>query len=273
MKYSDLINNPELMALRADAFDANKEYGKHINDVENRGEVERLKAVVTDRTGKYNDACKKFVFATWLESDTPMKTALLDGVYPVLKATVKGKKDNQTVGMEDDTRIFSVTDFIAYAIELGNDNPANNPAWLKQAEEAHKALCGFLVSEIHSEGLKAQFLNEFDIAFKMKAGDTLCGEADFKKRYSKGNIDRTLQALLDAILYEDTTDGGKNAYRVRNSHRNAIVYTYAKLSNKTIGEVLFKNTNAFMTDVTKVFSAIVRGNEFSFDKYPVNAEK
>ena len=273
MKYSDIMNIPELKALRDDAFTANRKYGEHINDVEDRGEVERLKAVVADCVSKYNDACKKYTFRFWLDSDMPMKTALLDGVYPVLKATVKGKKDAQTTAMEDDSRIFSVTDFIAYAIELGCDNPANNPAWLKQAEEAHKALCGFLVSEIHSEGLKAQFLNEFDIAFKMKAGDTLCGEADFKKRYSKGNIDRTLQALLDAILYEDATEGGKNQYRVRNNHRNAIVYTYAKLSNKTIGEVLFKNTNSFMTDVTKVFSAIVRGNEFSFDKYPVNAEK
>ena len=273
MKYSEIMNEKSLMDLRADAFTANRELGEHINDTENRGEVERLAAVLKDRVAKYNDACKKFTFKTWLESDTPMKTALLDGVYPVLKTSVKGKKDAQTTSIEDETRIFSVTDFIGYAIEIGHDNPANNPAWLKQAEEAHKALCGFLVREMHSEGLKAQFLNEFDIAFNMKAGDTTCGEADFDKRYSLGNIDRTLQALLDAILYEDATNGGKNQYRVKTNHRNVIRYTYAKLSSKTIGEVLFKNTNNFMTDVTKVFSAIVRGNEISFSKYPVAADK
>ena len=269
MKYADIMNETNLMTLRADAFTANREYGEVINNETERGEVERRQKVVADKVAKYNDECKKFVFKAWLNDSNPMKAALTDGMFPVLKASVKGKKGSQTTAIEDDSRIFTVTDFIDYAVEIGHDNPATNPAWLKQAEEAHKALCGFLVVEMHSEGLKAQFLNEFDIAFNMKAGDTLCGEADLKKRFSLGNIDRTLQALLDAILYEDVTNGGKNKYRVQTNHRNIIRYTYAKLSAKTIGEVLFKSTKNFMTDITKVFAQIVRGNETSFNGYPV----
>ena len=273
MKYADIINVESLMALRTSAMDANKEYGLHINDTENRAEVERLGKVVADRVTKYNDACKAYVFEAWLSNDQPMKSALTDGVFPVLKATVKGKTDNKTTECADDSRIFNVVEFISYAIDHKYDNPAMNPAWLKQAEEAHKALCGFIVTELQREGLKSQFINEFDISFAMKAGDATCGEADLKKRFTKGNIDRTLQALLDAILYDDASNGGKNAYRVLNMHRNALLYTYAKLSNKVIGEVLFRKTNQFMTDVTKVFCTIVRGTDFSVTKYPVSAEK
>ena len=273
MKYSDIINNSALMTLRSNAMDANKEYGVHINDTEDRAEVERLGKVVADRVAKYNDACKAFTFDAWLKSDTPMKSALLDGVFPVLKASVKGKTDSKTTEIADETRIFNVVDFISYAVEKGYDNPAMKSEWLKQAEEAHKALCGYIVTELQRESLKSQFINEFDISFAMKAGDTTCGEPDLKKRFTKGNIDRTLQALLDAILYEDATDGGKNAYRILNMHRNALLYTYAKLSNKVIGEVLFRKTNQFMTDVTKVFCTIVRGTDFSVTKYPVASEK
>lgn len=273
MKYSDIMNVSALMDLRTLALDANKEYGMHINDTTDRGEVERLSKVLADRIAKYNDASKAYVFEAWLSSDTPMKSALTDGVFPVLKASVKGKTDNKTTEIADDSRIFNVVEFISYAVDHQYDNPAMNPAWLKQAEEAHKALCGFIVTELQREGLKSQFINEFDISFAMKAGDTTCGEADLKKRFTKGNIDRTLQALLDSILYDDATGGGKNAYRVMNMHRNAILYTYAKLSNKTIGEVLFRKTNQFMTDVTKVFCTIVRGTDFSVTKYPVSAEK
>lgn len=273
MKYSDIVNVAALMTLRNDALTANRELGEHINDIEDRAEVERLSKVLADRVAKYNDATKAYVFEAWLSCDEPMKAALTDGMYPVLKATVKGKTDNKTCEIADDARIFNVVEFINYATEHSFDNPAMNSAWLKQAEEAHKALCGFIVTELQREGLKSQFINEFDMSFAMKAGDVTCGEADLKKRFTKGNIDRTLQALLDAILYEDATNGGKNAFRVRNEHRNAILYTYAKLSNKTIGEVLFRKTNQFMTDVTKVFCTIVRGTDFSFAKYPVSAEK
>lgn len=273
MKYSDIINVNDLMTLRNDAFTANREFGVHINDTEDRAEVERLQKVLADKVSKYNDACKAYTFDAWLSSDMPMKTALVDGVYPVLKTSVKGKTDDKTSEISDETRIFSVIDYIDYAIDHGHDNPAVSPAWLKQAEEAHKAICGFIVSELSREGLKAKFLNEFDMTFNMKAGDVTCGEADFAKRYSKGNIDRTLQALLDAILFEDDKKGGKNKYRVLNQHRNALLYTYAKLSNKQIGEVLFKKTNQFMIDVTKVFCTVVRNNEFSFGKYPVVSEK
>jgi len=273
MKYADILNEKSLIALRNDALTANKEFAMHINDTEDRAEVERLKKVLDDRIAKYNDACKAFTFDAWLSSDTPMKSALNDGVYPVLKVSIKGKTDNKTTEISDEIRIFTVVDFISYAIEHEYDNPAMNPAWLKQAEEAHKALCGFIVTELSRESLKSQFINEFDISFAMKAGDTTCGESDLKKRFSKGNIDRTLQALFDAILYEDPAEGGKNVFRVRNEHRNALLYTYSKLSNKTIGEVLFKKTNQFMTDVTKVFCTVVRNTDFSFNKYPVNAEK
>ena len=273
MKYSDIMNVESLMTLRASAMDANREYGVHINDTADRAEVERLSKVVADRVAKYNEACKAYVFEQWLTSDKPMQSALTDGVFPTLKASVKGKTDNKTTEIADETRIFNVVEFISYAVEHNHDNPAMNPAWLKQAEEAHKALCGFIVTELQREGLKSQFINEFDMSFAMKAGDVTCGEADLKKRFTKGNIDRTLQALLDAILYDDATNGGKNAYRVLNMHRNALLYTYAKLSNKVIGEVLFRKTNQFMTDVTKVFCTIVRGTDFSVSKYPVAAEK
>lgn len=273
MKYCDIVNVSTLMSLRSDAMDANRELGMHINDTENRGEVERLQKKLADRVAKYNNACMAYVFEAWLSSETPMKSALADGVFPVLKASVKGKTDNKTTEISDESRIMNVVDFISYAVEHQYDNPAVSSAWLKQAEEAHKALCGFIVTELQREGLKSAFINEFDVSFAMKAGDAACGEVDLKKRFSKGNIDRTLQALFDAILYEDESDGGKNKYRVRNEHRNAILYTYAKLSNKTIGEVLFKKTTQFMTDVTKVFCQIVRGNEFSFNKYPKESEK
>ena len=275
MKYSEILNNnvKPLLSLRDDAFNANREFGMHINDTEDRAEVERLLKVLTDRIGKYNDACKAYTFDVWLTSDVPMKSALLDGVFPVLKQSVKGKTDSKTSELSDETRIFTVVDFINYAIEHEYDNPAMNPAWLKPAEEAHKTLCGILVVAMQKDGLKNQFINEFDLSFAMKAGDATCGEIDLKKRFTMGALDRTLQALLDAILYEDETNGGKNKYRVRNEHRNALLYTYAKLSNKTIGEVLFKKTNQFMTDVTKVFCTIVKGNEFSYAKYPVVADK
>ena len=116
-------------------------------------------------------------------------------------------------------------------------------------------------------------MNEFNLSFKMKVGNDNCGEDDIKSRFSLGNIDRTMQALLDSILYEDVKGGGKNAYRVTSDKRNMIVYTYSNLSNKTIGEVLFKNTDKYMADITKVFAAIVRRNETTFDKYPKNSDK
>lgn len=273
MKYSEIVKVDALMTLRSAAFDACKEYGKHINDTTELGEVERLKNVVNERISKYTDACKAYVYKAWLDTDSPVKSALLDGVYPALTMKAKGKKGNQTVSIEDDTRVFAVPDFFNFAIDNGYEHPAKDKAWLKYAEEAHKALCGFLVAEMHSEGLKAQFLVEFDSAFHMKAGNDNCGEVDFAKRYSKGNIDRTLQALLDAILYEDATKGGKNKYVVKNKDRNALLYTYAKLDAKTIGKILFGNTTAFMANVTKVFAMVVRGGEYSFDKYPVATEK
>ena len=175
--------------------------------------------------------------------------------------------------MEDTTRIFTVIDFIEYANTAGYDNPVHDKAWLGQAEEAHKALCGYLVGQMSSESKKAAFMNEFNMSFKMKVGDDNCGEGDIKERFSLGNISRTMQALFDAILYEDITNGGKNAYRVTTDKRNMIVYTYSNLSNKTIGEVLFKNTDKYMADITKVFATIVRKNETTFDKYPKNSEK
>lgn len=273
MKYSDIVKANDLMTLRSAAFDACREYGEHINDTVELGEVERLKRVANDRIGKYTDACKAYTFKAWLDSESPVKTALLDGVYPALTMKAKGKKGAQTVSCEDGTRVFTVTDFFDFAVDHGYDHPAKDKAWLKYAEEAHKALCGFLVAEMHSEGLKAQFLVEFDSSFHMKAGDDSCGETDFAKRYSKGNIDRTLQALLDAILYDDTTKGGKNKYVVKNKDRNSLLYTYAKLDANTIGKILFGNNTAFMANVTKVFAMVVRGNEYSFDKYPVATEK
>jgi len=273
MKYSDIMTVESLMTLRAEAFEANKEYGEVINNETERGEVERRSKVLADRVARYNEESKKYVFSQWLTAEKPMKAALLDGVFPVLKATVKGKKGSQTVGMEDDCKIFSVIDFIDYATTAGYDNPAQNVAWLKQAEEAHKALCGYLVTEMRSEKAKDEFINEFDLSFTMKAGDVTCGESELKKRFSKGNVDRTLQALLDAILYEDATNGGKNCYRVKNEHRNKILYTYSRLSAKVIGEVLFKSTKNFMNDVTKVFAQIVRGTDSTFAGYPMNSDK
>lgn len=273
MKYSDVMNEKSLMDLRADAFTANREYGEIINSDEDAAEIIRKKNVVADRVAKYNSECQKHTFKHWLEDDMPIKAALLDAVYPVLKQTVKGKKGAQTVGMADETRVFTLTDFINYANEAGYDNPVKDPAWLKPCEESHKALCGFLASEMHSEKLKDQFLNEFDLSFAMKTGDDNCGEVDLKTRFSKGNIDRTMQALLDAILYEDIKNGGKNAYRVTADKRNMILYTYANLDNKTIGNVLFKNTTKYMEDITKVFSAIVKKCETTFDKYPTVSSK
>jgi len=273
MKYADIMTVKSLVTLREEAFTANKEYGEVINNETDRGEVERRQKVVSDRVARYNEECKKYVFGVWLTAEKPMKAALLDGVFPVLKMTVKGKKGAQTTAMEDSYKIFSVTDFIDFATTAGYESPANNPAWLKQAEEAHKALCGYLVGEMRSKGLKDEFINEFDLSFTMKAGDVLCGETDILKRFSKGNVDRTLQALLDAILYEDATNGGKNSYRVKNEHRNKILYTYSRLSSQTIGEVLFKSTKNFMNDVTKVFAQIVRGTDSTFSGYPVNSDK
>ena len=142
MKYANILNNPELIALRSDAFVANREYGEIINTDTDRAEKDRRNAVVKERVAKYNDATMKFVFKTWLESDAPMKEALLDGEFPTLKQTVKGKAGAQTVAMEDTTRIFTVIDFINYANDAGYENPVHDKAWFAQAEEAHKALCG-----------------------------------------------------------------------------------------------------------------------------------
>ena len=135
MKYPEIVNEVSLMALRDAAFTANREYGEIINSETDTAEKDRRSAVVTDRVKKYNDACMKHVFKVWLDSEKPMKSALLDGVFPVLKKQVKGKTGAQTVSLEDSTRIFTVTDFIQYATEIGRVNPANDPAWLKQAEE------------------------------------------------------------------------------------------------------------------------------------------
>ena len=271
MKYSDIMNEKSLTDLRNDAITANRDYGAHINDTDDRGEVERLKKVLADRVSKYNTACREFAFKAWLDTDVPMKSALLDGVYPALSAKVKGKEGSQTTAIEDTTALFNVVNFIEFATSNGYDNPAMNDAWLKPVEEAHMALCGFLASEMHSTTLKDEFLSEFAGNFKMNVGDASCGEADLKKRFSKGNIDRNLQLMLDAILYEDVTNGGKNAFRVKNEHRNAIVYTYAKMNPRKIGEVLFKKTDAFMKDITNIFCTIVRGTEMTFAGNPTIA--
>lgn len=268
MKYSDIMNEKSLMTLRDDAITANRDYGAHINDTEDRGEVERLKKVVADRVAKYNTACKEYTFKVWLDTEKPMKTALLDGLYPSITAKVKGKEGSQTTAIEDTTTLFNVVNFIEFATSNGYDNPAMNDAWLKPVEEAHMALCGFLASEMHSVSLRDEFLNEFANNFKMNVGDVSCGEADLKKRFSKGNIDRTLQLMLDAILYEDVTEGGKNAFRVKNEHRNTVIYTYARMNPRKIGEVLFKKTDAFMKDITNIFCTIVRGTEMTFAGNP-----
>lgn len=269
MKYTDIMNNDALTALRNDAFTACREYAAHINDTVDTAEVERLKGVVALRISKYTDACKAFTFKAWLDTEKPVLSALMDGVFPTLTMKVKGKKGAQTTSIEDDTRVFNVTDFISFATENGYDNPVHDKTWLKYAEEAHKALCGYLVAEMNSQSLKSEFLREFDYAFKMKAGSENCGEADFAKRYSKGNIDRTLQALFDAILFDDENDGGKNKYRIRTHNRNTILYTYAKKDSKTIGKVLFSNLDGFMKNVTDEFAMVVRGIDHTFDKYPV----
>jgi len=269
MKYADIMNNPALKPLRDDAITANRQYGEHINDTTDTAEKDRLKKVVADRVSKYNLACKEHTFRVWLESDVPMKTALLDGLYPALSAKVKGKEGSQTTAIEDTTGLFNVTDFIEYATANGYDNPAMNDAWLKTVEEAHMALCGYLVTQMHSESLKDGFLNEFAGSFKMNVGDATCGEADINKRFTLGNIDRALQALLDAILYEDVKGGGKNAYRVTNSKRNAVVFTYARMNPRTIGEVLFKKTDSFMKDITNIFCTIVRNTNLTFTGHPV----
>jgi len=271
MKYSDILNEKELMTLRDAAFDAMREYGKHINDTTDVAEVERLASVCSTRIREYTDAAKSYTFERWLESDKPMKAALADGVFPTLTLKEKGKKGAKSVELGDDMRIFNLNEFITFSVQSGKSVVASN-AWVARLEEAHKTLCGFLVSELHSDGLKAQFLAEMDIDFLMKSGKTSCGENEFKKRYTKGAIDRTLQALFDALLYEDETNGGKNKYVVKTHNRNAILYTYAKMDNKVIGKILFRNNNRFMDDVTKEFAVIVRNGEHCFDGYPVSKE-
>jgi len=273
MKYTNIMNEVTLCDLRNDAFTANREYGERINDTTiDAAEKDRLKAVVTLRISKYTDACKAYTFKAWLDSANPVREALTDGVFPTLTQKVKGKEGAKTTSLEDDTRVFNVTDFFRFAIENGYDHPAHDKTWLKYAEEAHKALCGYLVSEMNSQSLKSEFLLEFDTTFRMKAGEDNCSEPDFAKRYSKGNLDRTLQALLDAILFEDETNNGKNKYRVKTHNRNAILYTYAKKDAKTIGKILFTNNEGFMKNVTDEFAMIVRNSEHAFDKYPVTTK-
>lgn len=271
MKYSDIINEKSLMTLRDNAFDAMREYAKHINDTVDTAEVTRLEKVCTDRIAEYTKQAKNHTFDLWLTDANPIQAALADAVYPTLSLKKKGKTGARTCDMSDDTKVFALDDFIGHAV-LSGKNIVTSNAWLARLEEAHKTLCGFLVTEMHSEGLKAKFLNEFDCDFTMKVGNADCGEAEFKKRYTKGAIDRTLQALFDALLFVDETGGGKNKYTVKNANRNAILYTYARMNPKVVGDILFKNTGKFTEDITKEFAVIVRNGEHSFSGYPMSSK-
>ena len=255
-------NNASLENLHNEAFEAVRMYNAVINDA-NTKKVETAEKKAMELKEKFNTSAMVTAYSIFLKAEKPILAALQCAQVCQLVVRVKNSKDTKSVEAADEPMLINLDDFDKYAAQQGKKLMVS-PAWRGKIEEARKIFCGSCAFETQEEETIAAFKKKFDTTFAYAFGGARadCGEKTLEQRYSKSACVRSLQDIVDAIIFDDPKNGGKNAYRVLNSDMNVIRLTITK-RGKALHSLSFPNFNSFLKGVTDALVRIVNNGSYT----------
>lgn len=230
-----------------------------------KGIVDAARKDLTSAVKAFNDFIKQASYNVLLNHDDALLTALSIGFIPCLNADKDGI-EIVSAGVELD-----LVDFLRYASSNGR-NIISGDVFMSPIEELRKVAIGYVSCSEREEEDRFEYVSFFDTDFscnRIKIDKTL-GEADLHNRYSKNNVTRALQAAIDALIYVDETNGGKNKYRALSKDVNHVINVLA--TRKVGGTAYPTSARAFAPILKDVLVRIITGGEYteSYNKQKKN---
>lgn len=255
-------HNNELESLHNAAFEAARLYNAVINETDTT-KVDAAEKAATIAKDKFNSAALDTAYAIFLADEKPILAALKCAEICQIAVKVKNSKESKSVEASDEGILINLDDFDKYAAQRGV-KVMSSSVWRGRIDEARKMFSGSCAFETQEEATIRDFKKKFDttFAYAFSGARFDCGEKDLEKRYSKSACVRALQDVVDAVIFDDPKNGGKNTYRALNSDMNVIRLTITK-RGKSLHSLSFPNFNSFLKSITDALVRIVNNGVYS----------
>ena len=211
---------------------------------------------LSENEKEYAKQAQLAVFAECKASENPMYEFLCRRTYDTISHTIKTTETGVPVSAESSTKNkdLDLEKFTKY-MEM-------SALWVYKVEKLNQMLC---LDAAASLGYSKDDLAKLKLSYalsKEAKGEKLCG-------VSNTALTKTLQVIVDAILYEDNGNGS-NKYKVCSPDAAYLRKTYTRRAAS--GVVKVAKTNFVIRIITDVLHKLAINGHYSVDGYKVVKE-
>ena len=225
---------------------------------ENDGKLQAsILATLDENEKEYSKEAQLAVFSECKADENPVYAFLCRRTYDVLSHVVKKSESGVPVSAESATKSKDLD------LEKFFKFMEKSTAWTYKVEKLNQLLC---LDAAASLGYSKDDLKKLKLSYALSkdaSGEKLPG-------VSNNQICKTMQMIVDAIIYEDNGKGG-NSYKVCSPDAAYLRKTYTRRAAS--GVVKVAKTKFVQRIITDVLHKLAIGGHYSVDGYKVVKEQ
>lgn len=224
-------------------------------------EIAKARKTLVDACDEYNAANIEHVYASLYENESPLMAACKYG--SMTKKYVVEKSDehgNVSVNVEE-RKTRNAIDLVDFDRRYnGKGTFFKNGQWIYWAEQLAKAIAKDTAKGLELSKEDAKKLAE-EYKGAKEAGQFICMTS---KSFSKGNVEKDMQQIVDAILFVENDSKEGNALKVTSKDVNFVLARRSK-AGKTALSTRCMTGREILIAIENVMYHLTTGNPYTVD--------
>lgn len=224
-------------------------------------EIAKARKALSDACDEYNAANIEAVYSGLYEKENPLMAACQYGSMTKKYVVEKSDEHGNVSVSVDDRKTRNAIDLVDFDRRYnGKGTLFKNGQWIYWAEQLAKAIAKDTAKGLEITKEEAKKLAE-EYKDAKEAGQFICMTS---KSFSKGNIEKDLQSIVDAILYVESDSKEGNALKVTSKDVNYVLARRSK-AGKTALSTRCMTGREMLIAIENVMYHLTTGNAYTVD--------